>query len=97
MQPGSLSFLWGFDAVESKLWCLTWPPNQIPCYINAISPCAATCSGLYRIWRMFRDCTSRLPSSQAPSSHIVQNYVRRIEKLASVAEISVLLCLSHFN
>lgn len=34
MQPGSLGSLWGFDAVESKLWCLTWPPNQIPCCVN---------------------------------------------------------------
>lgn len=24
MQPGSLNSLWGFGAVESKLWCLTW-------------------------------------------------------------------------
>lgn len=34
MQPGSLGSLWAFDAVESKLWYLTWPPNQIPCYTH---------------------------------------------------------------
>lgn len=28
MQPGSLNSLWGFDAVQSKLGCLTWRPQS---------------------------------------------------------------------